>query len=188
VAGKRSYNTYTKTRLALFVRSYVGYSISSHLRAKYKIDNSVAKSSLLHNYSNKKSISEISRLSKILNLNYKPLWRFILIGKLLKISVKISPQKEIRAYLKIEKELIILKTARQEKENVVNDDYESRFLGVAIERAAGNNLGNIKDDSVFEERLEILQKEYLHWYYKIAYKYKLPTARILAFIMRLISK
>jgi len=42
---------------------------------------------------------------------------------------------------------------------------ENTLLSLAIERVAGNNLKNIKDDSEFERKLTILIKSYQHWYY-----------------------
>jgi len=66
-------------------------------------------------------------------------------------------------------------------------EYGNTLLSLAIERVAGNNLKNIKDDSEFERKLTILIKSYQHWYYCVAYRYKLPTLRILPYILRLIS-
>lgn len=130
---------------------------------------------------------EISRLARALNLNYQLLWQFMVLGRPRRLSAMANSQEKIKVYLDIEKEIIILKITRQDKENIINEDYDRALLSPAIERAAGNSLKNIKDDLVFEKRLEELQKEYQRWYYKIAYKYKLPTPRILAFILRLIT-
>lgn len=132
-------------------------------------------------------IPEISRLARALNLNYQLLWQFMVLGRPRRLSAMVNSQEKIKVYLDIEKEIIILKITRQDKENIINEDYERALLSPAIERATGNSLKNIKDDLVFEKRLEELQKEYQRWYYKIAYKYKLPTPRILAFILRLIT-
>ena len=130
---------------------------------------------------------EISRLSRVLILDYQQLWQFIVLNRLKRLSPKISGDEKIKVYLSIESEIIALKIARQDKENIIHEDYESAVLSPAIERTAGNNLRNIKNDLVFEKRLEELQKEYQRWYYQVAYKYKLPTPRILAFILRLIN-
>lgn len=87
----------------------------------------------------------------------------------------------------IEKEIILLKIARQNKENIIHEDYEDVMLASAIERIAGNSLRNIKNDHLFEKRLEELQKLFRNWYYEVANNFKLPTSRIIAFILRLIS-
>lgn len=66
-------------------------------------------------------------------------------------------------------------------------DYDKAIMEPAIERVAGNHLKNIKDDKVFDAQLEELQRKYQNWYYTTAYKYKLPTSRIIPFILRLIN-
>jgi hypothetical protein len=172
---KRTYDTYHRIRLALFVRSYVGYSIANHLRIKYKIDDKLTKSQLHQKFSNKRAIPEISKLSKVLIMDYQQLWQFMVLGKSKKLNTKVNSQMKIKAYLAIEKEIITLKTERQDKENIIHEDYERALLSPALERAAGNNLNKIKDDQVFEIQLEELRKRYQRWYYDIAHEYKLPT-------------
>ncbi len=80
-----------------------------------------------------------------------------------------------------------MKTYRGEKNSLMPDEYERAFLTLAIERVAGDKLTDIEDDSEFELKLEILKRHYVRWYYRVAYKYKLPTPRILPFIWRLIT-
>jgi len=184
---KRTRNTFNKTRFALFVRTYVAYSIKNYLISKYKIDSKLPKSQVNRLYLDKRTVPEISRFSKGLIVNYQQLWQFIVLNRSKRLNRKIKSDEKIKAYLSIESEIITLKTARQDKENIINEDYERETLSPAIERAAGNSLRNIKDDFIFEEQLEKLQKEYHRWYYEIAYKYKLPTPRILPFILRLIT-
>jgi len=184
---KRTRNTFQKTRLALFIRSYVGYSIQNYLKIRYKIDDKLTKSQLHQKFSNKRAMPEISRLSRALNLNYQLLWQFILLGKSKKLNTKVNSQMKIKAYLAIEKEIITLKIERQEKENIIHEDYERALLSPALERAAGNNLNKIKDDQVFEIQLEELRKRYQRWYYDIAHEYKLPTLVNSPLIFRLIS-
>ncbi len=94
---------------------------------------------------------------------------------------------KIKAYLAIENEIITIKIERQNKENMIHEDYERAILAHAMERAAGNSLKNIKDDLVFEKQLEELRKKYQRWYYEIAHEYKLPTLINSYFILRLIS-
>ena len=186
MAGKTR-STFQKNRFALFVRTYVAYSIRNILISKYIIDSRLPKYQLSKQFLGKRSIPEISRLSKVLILDYQKLWQFIVLNKPKRLSPKINRDEKIKAYLSIECEIITLKIARQDKENIVHEDYESAILSPAIERAAGNSLRNIKNDLVFEKRLEELRKKYQRWYYEVAYKYKLPTPRILAFILRLIN-
>lgn len=184
---KRTRNTFHKTRLTVFVRTYAGYSIKNYLASKYRIDSDQPKAQLQIQFSVKREVPEIAKLSKVLILDYQELWQFVVLNKLKRLSPKINNNVKIRAYLAIENEIIIIKITRQEKENIINEDYERKTLLPAIERAAGNSLRNIKDDLVFEKHLEELQKDYKRWYYEIAYKYKLPTPRISAFILRLIT-
>jgi len=186
-AGGKKYNTFYKTRFNLFIRSYIAYSIQDYLKIKYKIDGNLIKSQLHQQFSSKRAIPEISRLSRALNLNYQLLWQFILLGKSKRLSTKVNSQEKIKAYLAIESEIITIKIEREEKDNIIHEDYERALLSPAIERAAGNSLRKIRDDLVFEQRLEKLQKEYQRWYYKIAHEYKLPTLVNSPFILRLIS-
>ena len=187
MTGKRRYNTFHKIRLALFIKSYPAYCIQYHLKVKYRIDVNLTKSQLIKQFSAKRTIPEISKLSKSLNLNYQLLWQFTVLGRTQKPNLDENSHEKIKAYLDIENEIITLKIARQDKENITNVDYERALLSPAIERAAGNSLKNIKDDQVFEKQLEELQKKYQRWYYEIAHKYKLPTLVNSPFILSLIS-
>lgn len=166
--------TFRKIRLALFLRSYAFYRISKELREKYP---------------NKQVMPEISRLSHVLNLPYKPLRKAIIMEKFQSLSKRISDIDKIKIYLAIESELILLAIAKNNKSYFKDPDYEEEFalLSVAIERAAGNSLKEIKDDLIFSKQLEVLQRKYIYWYYKTVYKYKLPTLRIVPFVLRLIT-
>ena len=185
-AGKKKYNTFNKTRLNLFLRSYIGYFIRNYLKTRYKIDGNLTKSQLHQQFPNKRAIPEVSRLSKVLMMDYQQLWQFILLGKNRKLNSKVNSQLKIKAYLAIEREIITLKIERQDKENIIHEDYERALLSPAIERAAGNRLKNIKDDLVFEKRLEELKKQYQRWYYETAHEHKLPTLVNFPLILRLI--
>lgn len=184
---KRTRSTFYKTRLALFIRTYVAYSIKNQLISKYDISSKLPKSQLNKQFLSRGLVPEISRLSKALILDYRQLWQFIVLNRSKRLSPKISNDEKIKAYLSIESEIIALKAARKDKENIACEDYERETLSPAIERAVGNSLRNVRNDFVFEKRLVELQKDYRRWYYEIAYKYKLPTPRILAFILRLIN-
>lgn len=185
--AEKTRDTFHKTRLTLFVRTYAAHSIKNHLISKYEIDGRLPRSQLRKQFLGKRLVPEISRLSKVLILDHQQLWQFIVLGKSRKLNSKLSKDGKVKAYLSTEVEIITLKTSRQDKGNIVHEDYERETLSPAIERAAGNQLKEIKNDLIFEQRLEELKKDYRRWYYEIAFRYKLPTPRILAFILRLIT-
>ena len=182
--------TLKKIRLTLFARSYANYRISQELRRQYKLDSKLTSKELRKKYFKKRAIPEITRLSRSLNLAYKPLWESLLLNKAPVLNKKMLDKEKIKAYLAIESELIALSASKVDKSNSFFDpDYadESAILSIAIERAVGNKLINVENDSVFNHQQEILQKLYLRWYYKVAWKYKLPTTRIVPFVIRLIT-
>jgi hypothetical protein len=182
--------TFKKIRPDLFVRSYANYRIVQEIRRKYKLDDKLTSKELRTKYFKKRAIPEIAKLSQALNLAYKPLWESLLLNKTPVLNKKMPDREKIKAYLVIESELITLSTAKINRtSSFFNPDYqdESAILSIAIERAVGNKLINIEDDSVFNHQQEILQKLYLRWYYKVAWKYKLPTTRIVPFVLRLIT-
>ena len=180
---------FKKLRLFLFLRSYPFYRISQGIRAKYKFDNKLKPKELRSKYFNKKSVPEISKLSRTLSLPYKPLWEALVLDKTFSLTNKLPDRERIKVYFSVENELIQLSIAKQNQSDYADPDYdfEFAFLSVAIERAVGNRLINIQKDSVFNHQFEVLQKFYLRWYYKVAYKYKLPTTSIVPFVWRLIS-
>ncbi len=182
--------TLKKIRLVLFTRSYANYRVSQEIKRKYKLDNKLTPKELRMNYFKKRAIPEIARLSHALNLAYNPLWGSLLLNKTPPLNKKMPDSEKIKAYLAIERELILLSETKKNKSSQFFDpDYDQEFaiLSVAIERAVGNKLIDIEDDSAFGHQQEILQKLYLRWYYKVAWKYKLPTTRIVPFVIRLIS-
>lgn len=186
----RKYSTFNRVRLMLFTHSYACYAITCHIKTKYKIDDKLTLGKLRKRYFNKKVIPEISRLSYSLHFDYEVLWRAILLNKKLSLSKQVRSIDEIRFFLAIEDELIALAESKKHKSRDFFDpDYENEFavLSIAIERAAGNLLNNVEDDFVFDQQCEEMKKICLKWYYKIAYRYKLPTIRIVPFILRLIT-
>jgi len=44
----------------------------------------------------------------------------------------------------------------------------------------------IENDEEFDELLIMFKTIYLNWYYQMAVKYKLPTLRIIPFLLRLL--
>ena len=185
-AGK-TYVTFNKLRLALFIRSYAGCLVTQYIRTKYKIDGKSYKKELRSKFKNKRSIPEISKLAKLLSFNYTLLRKWVVLDKTCALSKKISAEDKIKVFLSVERELTTLKAVEQDKESLIDKDYESATLISAIERAAGNSLRDIDDDFVFEEQLEELQRKYRRLYYKTTYEYKLPTLRIIPFILRLLG-
>lgn len=76
---------------------------------------------------------------------------------------------------------------RENKNSLILEDYEYALLSPAIERVVGNTLIRINDDYEFEIKLHESERLYTRWYYSIAYHYRLPTLRIIPFILRLIN-
>jgi hypothetical protein len=187
-AGK-TYTTLKKVRFALFIRSYAHNYISHYLKTKYKIDDRLPSNKLRNAYFNKRTLPEISRLAKVLNFDYVLLWRSMVLNKNQPLNKTIGNREEIKLYLSIESELISLAIAKRKQSDYTDPDYEEEFgiLITAIERAIGNALEDIEDDLSFARQSEELNRKYRYLYYKVAYKYKLPTLRITPFILRLIS-
>lgn len=186
----RKYTTYNKVRLVLFTHSYGCYSITQHIWGKYKISSKLTPRELRKKYFDKRAIPEISKLSHSLHLNYKSLWKAMLLDEKLPLNKNITERNGIRFYLAIEDELIALTESKKHRsQDFFDPDYENEFavLSLAIERAAGNLLNHVEDDFVFDQQCEEMKKICLKWYYKTAYKYKLPTTRIVPFVLRLIS-
>lgn len=169
--------TYNRVRLALFLHSYGAFIISELLKSR-----DISK------------IKIINRLGQILNFDPLLLRKFYLDGKYARKLSKPGSYKKYRtsreriiAYLEIEKELINLITEKNEVDGTAAEDYDRALLEPAIERAAGNGLCKIEDDFEFEDQLAILRIKYKTYYYSVAYKYKLPTPRIMPFILRLLQ-
>ncbi len=167
--------TYNKVRLSLFLRSYGAHTI-------------------FNRFKNKPSYKIVSRLSNTLNLDIRLLNKFFSSGtyprgllNLNSLTKYLVPKEKMLVYLKVEREIINLTSEKQNKEKTSLEDYDKAIMEPAIERVAGNHLKNIEDDQVFDAQLEELQRKYQNWYYATAYKYKLPTSRIIPFILRLIS-
>ncbi|MDO8639159.1 MAG: hypothetical protein Q7R43_06295 [Candidatus Daviesbacteria bacterium] len=167
--------TYNTARLALFLRSYSVYVI-------------------LKQFKDKLDTRTIKRLSNVLNLDTHLLNKFFISSKypkelpnLNRLTKYLVPKEKMLIYLEIEQEIINLTIEKQDMEKTSLEDYEKAIMEPAIERVAGNHLKNVKDDKVFDAQLEELKRKYQNWYYTTAYKYKLPTSRIIPFILRLIQ-
>lgn len=160
-----------KIRFYLFSNSYSGNKISYILIEKYTL---------------RKLKKRIRNLSVVLDFKYKETSNYIL------LDIKPdSPYKRLpyilKVYLEVENELSKITEEKSDEYSTVIEDYQRQLLCPAIERASGNLMKNIDDDSEFEKLLSEKVKSVTHTYYKVAYKYKLPTLRIIPFILRLIS-
>jgi hypothetical protein len=93
---------------------------------------------------------------------------------------------DLRIYLEIESELVKLMEEKLDEYSTAQEDYKRKLLSPAFERAAGNLIQNLEDDMKFQEALDLRIQKYAHIYYKVAYKYKLPTMRVVPFIIRII--
>lgn len=162
---------YESIRFFLFAHSYPAKTISVILKKKYK---------------RRKLIKVLRCFSGILNFGYKQLEEYIISDKKIKCPYK-RISKDVKVYLEIESELIKLREEKIDESSTAKEDYQRQLLYPAFERAAGNSLGKVKDDSEFNEKLFSRISEYGNIYYEIAYRYKLPTIRIVPFLLRLIS-
>ncbi len=163
-----------KARFILFAHSYVGQSLADYL--KHFPDLS----------------TRIEKLGSILLFDKRFLRRLIIFNQYsnqpptIKIP-DLESKGKIKVYLQVEKEMKAITQEKQDKYNSALEDYESALLLPAVERAAGNALKNVKSDLEFEEALAALTKTYCKWYYWVVYRYKLPSLRILPFILRLMQ-
>lgn len=164
-----------RIRFLLFTQSYVGYRLVNWLN-QHKDDRHY-----------------IERLGEILRFEKKDLSCFILHTSCCRkfkaeIQKRVKNDKEVIIYLQIENELITLTKEKEEIEDPETEDYNERaLLSTAVERVVGNSLSYIKTDSWFDKRLLMASQKYNHWYYKIVDKYKLPTMRIIPFLLRILS-
>ncbi|MBN1262827.1 MAG: hypothetical protein JW991_00555 [Candidatus Pacebacteria bacterium] len=160
---------YGEVRFFLFVNSYSGNKIVSHLKSKHE---------------GNKLLRVSKNLSTVLNFKYKKIANVVLLGVKPKCPYQRLP-KLLKIYLGIEKELLRLSEEKLDQYSAVLGDYKRQLLFPAIERVAGDSLRRIEDDHEFDTRLRLQINEYRNIYYKIAYEYRLPTIRIVPFILRL---
>jgi len=175
--GRRKFQ---RLRLALFANSYCGKRLTKILVARYDKNQS-------------ETLKEIFLLAKALNLKQDLLFEIIIKGRYLRRTICSKyftcpkDNSEIPIFLAVEKEMIEITDNRFMEELLEVEDYTGGILESAIERAVGNKLTNISDDSKFNQKIFELSKIYRSCYYRVAYRYKLPTIRILPFIKRLIT-
>ena len=137
-------------------------------------------------------IIEIDRLAQVLLFKKFMLQRYVLHEKyrqkrfMIKDPTGALTREKMHVYLTIEHEVHFLMQTKLKENDTLDYETERATLSLAIERVAGNKLTKIEDDLEFEKKLFFLRKIYQRWYYNVAYGYKLPTLRILPFILRLI--
>jgi len=162
---------YKKVRFFLFANSYSTNKIAIYLKEKYK---------------GRKLEKSVIKLSRVLNFQQKQITDFVIFDVKPKCPYRKMP-KPIRTYLEIEKELLKLSEEKLDEYSTALEDYQGKLLTPAIERAAGNFLVDIKNDNRFQKLFEDMVGSAHYDYYKVAYKYSLPTMRIVPFILRLIN-
>lgn len=160
-----------KARFFLFANSYSAKKISIYLKVKF---------------GGKKLTKAIKRLSVILEFGYKQTTDFIILDSKPKCPYKRLPNS-LRIYLEIENELMKLSEEKLDEYSTASEDYQRQLLCPAIERAVGNLLENINDDTKFQRLMEEKFKSSFRIYYKVAYKYGLPTMRVVPFVLRLLG-
>jgi len=102
------------------------------------------------------------------------------------IRSMVQKDKKLSVYIHIEKELTRLVKERKERGTFDLEEYEYALLNPAIERIAGASLAEIEDDRTFDTELIARMALYQRWYYQTAAKYRLPTLRIIPFLLRLL--
>jgi len=158
-------------RFFLFANSYSGKKISSCLKEALE---------------GEKLTKAIKRLANVLDFKYRQIADYVIFD-LRPISPYQRLPAHLKIYLEIEKELAKLSEEKMDEYSTALEDYQRQLLYPAIERAVGNFLENIEDDKRFQKLLETEIKSATNIYYRVAYKYKLPTIRTVPFILRIIS-
>ena len=155
----------------MFTHSFSGKKISDHLKSKYK---------------GRKLISAIGKLSVVMNFKQSQVLNFVLFSdKILSPYFRIP--RKLKIYLEVERELLKLTEEKLDEYTTAAEDYQRMLLFPAIERTAGNLLSNVISDFEFQESLQKKIREYTSSYYKVVDKYKLPTIRVVPFIIRIIT-
>lgn len=162
---------YGKVRFFLFVNSYSANKITAYLKKKHK---------------GKKLEKSAIKLATVLRFEQKQITDFVLFDVKPKCPYRKMP-KSIRAYLEIEKELLKLSEEKLDEYSTALEDYQGQLLFPAIERAVGNFLIDVKNDGRFQKLFEEKIGSAHYDYYKVAYKYRLLTMRLVPFIIRLIT-
>lgn len=161
---------FTEMRFYLFCNSYSGNKLANHIIVK----------------NNNQKSRYIRRLTNILGFKYKQTHNFVIFGVKPELPYQRVPHK-LKIYLEVEKELLKLSEEKLDEYSTAIEDYQNQLLYPAIERAVGNFLTDIKNDDRFQILMEEKFKKACYIYYKVVYKYKLPTLRTVSFVLRLIT-
>jgi len=121
------------------------------------------------------------RLSKVLLLRFTT-------TKGTDVKPLLRRNEKLSIYVRIEQELIHLMKERKERGYFDLVEYEYALLDPAIEHVVGEDLSDIENDREFDEQLLKFKTIYKNWYYQTSAKYRLPTLRIIPFLIRLIKE
>lgn len=160
-------------RFSLFTRSY-----SAKLLAEYIIKRSKKNDASLE--------TDILFLAKVLRFKYKDLQEFVLNFSTFDRSL-ISLPFDTEIFLEVEKEFHRISSESLDSYSLTQDDYRKPTLMAALERIVGDTLAEVDDDSEFQRQLDEGTRQFRYFYYKVAWKYRLPTMRNVAFLVRMIS-
>ncbi|MBI5151614.1 MAG: hypothetical protein HZA34_03510 [Candidatus Pacebacteria bacterium] len=160
-------------RLFLFTHSYSGKVIAEHITKRCKDDTA-------------RFEREVHLLAKVLRFRHADLKKLIIYPITLDVSIKIM-KPDLLAFLEVERELECIASEKLDEYSTAKEDYQRQMLTPAIERVAGNALAGIDDDSEFQNKIQEKIQEHGRVYYKVARKYRLPTMRIVPFLLRLIA-
>jgi len=156
--------SYKRVRAYLFTKSYAYTVFQDYInKAKRKERQKLKK-----------------RLSKVLLLKPNT-------TKVSDVPPPLRRNGKLSVYIRVEKELIHLTKERKERGYFDLVEYEYALLEPAIERVVGEDLSDIEDDREFDEQLLKFKMLYKNWYYQTAAKYRLPTLRIIPFLLRLLT-
>jgi len=164
---------YNTERYFLFTHSYSGKAIAEHITKRCKDDAA-------------RFEKEAHLLAKVLRFRHADLKKFILYPITPDVSIKIM-RHDFLAFLELERELECIASEKLDEYSTAKEDYQRQMLTPAIERAARNALAEIDDDSEFQNKIQEKIQEHGRIYYKVARKYRLPTMRIVPFLLRLIA-
>jgi hypothetical protein len=162
---------FMKVRFFLFANSYSGKKIATYVKLGFQ---------------GKKLERAVKGISVIFDFRYDEISDFIVFDTKPKCPYQRLPNS-LRVYLEIEKELSKLSEEKLDEYSTAMEDYQRQLLSPAIERAMGNLLEDVDDDLKFQRFLEEKSKSAIHTYYKVAYKYGLPTMRVVPFVLRLLG-
>lgn len=157
--------SYKRVRAYLFSKSYACSIFESYIHIAKRKDKSRIR----------RHLKNILLFGQMINVNHAP-----------RIRSLVQKDERLTVYIRIEKELTRLTKERKERGEFDLEEYESALLDPAIERVAGASLSDIEDDKKFDTELTSRKLLYQRWYYQTAALYRLPTVRIIPFLLRLL--